>query len=285
MSNETRKAGDDEDEGQSMSSSVEVATDPTTAFEVFTQEVNCWWLQGPINFHDSSQTYEKRIEPEVGGRILEVRNLETGEGLELGRITIWEPGTRLAWDSSIDDVSTIVLFEPSANGTKVTVTARIPNGGANNGGTSWVGVTPLWFDRWIKLRDESDHKPMVMARLALAVNYENPVKAAKWLVDTFEFVPAGRIPDDEAESMGWIEFHIGNASLIVLGSAGGSRGDLVSHTPWVFVDDLDCQFELAKSKGAVIVQEIQTHGARTFVSADLEGNQWTFAQASPAMLQ
>ena len=45
----------------SISSSVDVAVDAATAFKVFTEEINCWWLQGPINFHDGTQAYEKRI--------------------------------------------------------------------------------------------------------------------------------------------------------------------------------------------------------------------------------
>ena len=70
-------------EPNSISSSVDVAVDPATAFKVFTEEVNCWWLQGPINFHDSTRAYEMRIEPRLGGRVLEVYDLDTCDGLEL----------------------------------------------------------------------------------------------------------------------------------------------------------------------------------------------------------
>ena len=109
----------------SISSSVDVAVDPATAFKVFTEEVNCWWLQGPINFHDSTRAYEMRIEPRLGGRVLEVYDLDTCDGLELATITQWEPGARLAWKSVIDDVDTEVLFEPIGTGTRVTVVATI----------------------------------------------------------------------------------------------------------------------------------------------------------------
>ncbi len=62
----------------------------------------------------------QRCEPGVGGRIVEVYDEATGEGLELARITIWEPGARLTWKSSMDDVEIEVRFAPTANGTQVT---------------------------------------------------------------------------------------------------------------------------------------------------------------------
>ena len=81
----------------SVTSSVEVATDPHTAFSVFTEELDCWWIQGPINFFDAARAYSVRIEPGVGGRIIEVYDGDTGEGLEVARITVWDPPARLAW--------------------------------------------------------------------------------------------------------------------------------------------------------------------------------------------
>ena len=57
----------------------------------------------------------------------------------------------------------------------------------------------------------------------------------------------------------------------------------VTHTPWVFVDDLDAHFAHARASGARIVHEIWEHGARAYEVADLEGHHWTFAQAAPLM--
>src|SRR5579864_3974230 len=101
----------------SVSSAVEVAVDPETAFTAFTEELDLWWVRGPINHHAAGRALAMRCEPGVGGRLLEVYNDTTGEALELARITAWEPGKRLAWTSSIDDVRTEVQFEPSAAGT------------------------------------------------------------------------------------------------------------------------------------------------------------------------
>jgi hypothetical protein len=103
-------------EVQAVSSEVDVAVDPTTAFVAFTEEMDLWWRRGPINFYDSGRAVARRCEPGVGGRLLEVYDEATGDALELGRITVWEPGVRLAWQSALDDVAVEVSFEPAAAG-------------------------------------------------------------------------------------------------------------------------------------------------------------------------
>ncbi|MEM7097905.1 MAG: VOC family protein [Pseudomonadota bacterium] len=263
----------------SISSSVDVPTDPETAFKIFTEEVNCWWLQGPINFHDATRTYEMRIEPKLGGRVYEVHDLDNCEGYELATITHWEPGVRLAWVSSIDDVSTQIRFEPVQSGTRVTVVATI--NGDDRGSTSWVRVTPTWLARWFERRDGTPREPVGMAKLALAVHYPDPVVAAHWLKDTFALSPSSDIPEEYTEHT-WIEFQIGNAVIILFKQEGETAG--VTHTPWVFVDDLDQQYQQLKRHHAEITEEPVHHGARWFSAKDLAGHQWTFAQAGPRML-
>lgn len=269
---------------RSVQSSVEVSVDPTTAFSVFTEEIHCWWIQGPINFFDSSRAYGKRIEPGAGGRIVEVYDQGSGDGLELARITVWEPGARLAWQSSIDDVEIDVRFDASDGGTLVRVEATIPEGGVDRGGTAWVRMTPVWLEKWVVRRDQVPHEPLRLARLAVGVHYTKPATAARWLRDVFGFEPAADIPDVDPEpDHTWIEFHIGNSSLMVFSRAGDLGEDApVTHTPWVFVDDLDAHYAHAKAHGAS-VQDIWQHGARAYEATDLEGNRWTFAQASPLM--
>jgi uncharacterized glyoxalase superfamily protein PhnB len=266
----------------SVSTSVEVAVDPATAFQVFTEELDCWWIQGPINFYDSSRAYNKRMEPGVGGRIIEVYDEGTGEGLELARLTVWEPGRRVGWQSSLDDVAIDVRFEGTKTGTVVRVEATIPAGGKDVGGTSWLRMTPVWLGAWIEKRDRLPHEPMRMARLAVGVHYAEPAKAARWLHEVFDLEPAGNLPDDESDpEHTWIEFHVGNCSLMVFGRDGERDGGAPTHTPWVFVDDLDQHYAQTKERGATITEEIWEHGARAYGATDLEGNHWTFAQASP----
>jgi hypothetical protein len=96
-----------------VSSEVEVAVDPDTAFAAFTEELDLWWVRGPINHFAGGRAMAVRCEPGVGGRLLEVYE---DDALELGRITAWEPGKRLAWRSSVDDVNIDVSFASAGSG-------------------------------------------------------------------------------------------------------------------------------------------------------------------------
>ena len=96
---------EEETPARTVSSQVTVPVDPATAFSVFTEEINLWWVRGPVNFYDATRAVAMRCEPGVGGRLLEVYDDEAGEALELGRITTWQPGELVGWQSSVDDVS------------------------------------------------------------------------------------------------------------------------------------------------------------------------------------
>ena len=275
-------------ERQSRSSAVEVAADPLTAFTVFTDELDLWWVRGPINAYDSGRLVEMRCEPGVGGRILEVYDAESGQGLELARITVWEPGSRLAWESSLDDVAIEVLFEASATGTIVRLEATVAEGGEDRGGSSFVRVTPPWLGAWMTRRDTAPREAHDLARLALTLHYERPAAAARWLAETFGFESAGPLPEgedplvDEEYGFPWIEFHVGNASLMIEPLAGPPADQTqATHEPWVFVDDLEAHLARTRGKGATIVQEIERTGFTSYVALDIEGRRWRFAQARP----
>jgi uncharacterized glyoxalase superfamily protein PhnB len=277
-----------------VSSEVEVAIDPGTAFQVFTEEIDLWWLRGPINhWSDGGRVVEVRCEPGVGGRILEVLDAPmAGEVLELARITHWEHGKRLAWSSPLDDVQTEVSFDATGTGTLVTVEHVIPAGGTDAGGTAWSRVVPRWFGSWCARREATPHTQVDIARLSLGVYYERPAAAARWLADVFGFEPAMDLPEGTdplpAGEHGdpWIEFRIGNAVLNVFALHGQRRPDdaVRTHVPWVYVDDLHGHLERAKAGGATIVEEIHPYpGSTVYVADDLEGNRWTFSQARPTM--
>jgi uncharacterized glyoxalase superfamily protein PhnB len=268
---------------QSVSSRVEVAVDAQTAFRAFTEEMDLWWVRGPVNFYDAARAVGRVCEPGVGGRLLEVYE---DDALEVARITAWEPGVRVAWSSAMDDVSTEVTFAAvDGGGTLVVVTATIPDGGHDRGGTAYVRVVPPWFGAWCARRDGAPRAAAAAetARLALAISYPKPATAARWLADAFGLVPTNPLPDSD-EAPGWIEFHVGNCSLMVFGpgeGAGESAG--ATHVPWVFVDDLDAHYAHAVSRGAVIVEGIHQHGYRAYVARDPDGYTWTIAQARPGM--
>ena len=274
-----------------VSSVVDVAVDPATAFKAFTEEMDLWWQRGPINFwSDGGRVVEVRCEPGVGGRIIEVLDDRTATHvLERARITRWEPDTLLAWSSSLDDVETEVRFEPIPGGTRVTVEHTVPPGG-DKGGTAWSRVVPKWFGTWCADRDRVPHEQIDIARLSLGISYARPAAAARWLADVFGFVPASDLPagpdplPHSAYGHPWIEFRVGNAVLIVFALDGERSGEVPTHVPWVYVDDLEAHFAHAKGRGATIVEEIHPYpGSSVYVADDLEGNRWTFLQARPTM--
>jgi uncharacterized glyoxalase superfamily protein PhnB len=275
-------------EVRSRSSEVEVPADPLTAFTAFTDELDLWWVRGPINAYDSGRLVEMRCEPGVGGRILEVYDAESGEGLELARITTWEPGKRLGWKSSLDDVTIDVRFEPTDTGTIVRLEATVSQGGEDRGGSSFVAVTPPWFGAWMTTRNTARHDLHDRARIGLSLHYARPAASTRWLAEVFGFESPNPLPEsddplsDDEYGFPWIEFHVGNASLIIEPLAGAPvDGASVTHVPWVFVDDLEIHLAHAREKGATIVQDIESHGFTSYVALDLEGRRWRFAQARP----
>ena len=275
-------------DGRSRSSTVEVAADPLTAFTAFTDELDLWWVRGPINAYDTGRLVEMRCEPGVGGRIMEVYDAESGEGLELALITVWEPGRRLAWKSSLDDVTIDVRFDPTATGTVVRLEATVSEGGEDRGGSSFVAVTPSWFGAWMDMRDTAPREAHDLARVALTLHYARPAAAARWLADAFGFESPSTLPEgedplsDDAYGFPWIEFHVGNTSLMIEPLAGPPVDHTqVTHVPWVFVDDLEAHLSRARENGATIVQDIESHGFTSYVAHDLEGRRWRFAQARP----
>ncbi len=267
---------------RTVSSEVTVDVDPQTAFSVFTEEIDLWWVRGPINFFDSARAIGMRCEPGVGGRLLELYREDASDPLELGRITTWMPGEVLAWDSAVDDVTVEVRFEPVATGTRVTVTATIPAGGIDQGGTAWVRVVPRWLGAWCARRDTASHLPPETDRLGLAIYYAKPKAASRWLTDAFGFEPADEFSDDDDEHS-WIEFRVGHCSVMLFPLGADRASQPATHVPWVFVDDLDAHLAHARSRSATILSGIRQHGYRAYEAADLEGNRWTFAQARPTM--
>ena len=102
---------------------VVVDASPEDAFHALTEEIGLWWRRGTPYWNDAEKGLTVRIEPGVGGRFIEVYDLETGAGFEVGRVTAWEPGRRLAmawtqvgWpEGAATDLA--VTFEPTGDGT------------------------------------------------------------------------------------------------------------------------------------------------------------------------
>ncbi len=106
-----------------------VAVDPAAAFDVFTTEIDAWWRRGPKFRPGGGRSGALRFEPGVGGRLLETYG-DGGEDVELGRVSVWEPGARLVFafraqsfaPGQVTEVE--IRFEPELDGTRVTLEHR-----------------------------------------------------------------------------------------------------------------------------------------------------------------
>jgi uncharacterized glyoxalase superfamily protein PhnB len=253
---------------RSATAAVEVAADPARAFAAFTEEIDSWWVRGAINFFDAARAIEMRIEPGEGGRVLEIYE---GDALELGRITTWEPGSRLAYKSSVDDSEVDVRFEAVEGGTRVQVTQTLVPGGEKM--FDFWPRTLKWFASWF-----GKGRPKEIAPFSIALYYEKPVEAAHWLQRVFQLRSWTDIL--ETGEGAWIELHHGNVAILLFAFEGEHEGPFTD-MPWVYVRDLDAHFEHVRSQGATIVSEIHQRGYRAYEAEDLEGRRWTFAQARP----
>jgi uncharacterized protein YndB with AHSA1/START domain len=114
----------------SVTATTVVAVDPATAFEVFTDEVDLWWGQGPrFRFrHDDSGTL--RFDGGADGRLVEVFDEAAKDVYEVGRVRVWEPAKRLVFEFRAqafepgESTEVEVRFERVAGGTRVTVEHR-----------------------------------------------------------------------------------------------------------------------------------------------------------------
>ena len=108
--------------------SLRVGAVPERAFEVFVCEIGVWWRPNALFRFRSPPAGVVAFEPGLDGRFTETS--ADGEVFEIGRITVWEPGVRLAFtwrQASFAPGQTTeveVRFEPVGNETRVTVEHR-----------------------------------------------------------------------------------------------------------------------------------------------------------------
>lgn len=104
---------------------VVVNASPDEAFRIFTDEIGIWWRTNTRYWNDVERGLSVRVEPGIGGRFIEVYDLESDVGFEVGRVTAWEPGRRLAltwtqvgWpEGTSTDLE--ITFQPVDDGTLV----------------------------------------------------------------------------------------------------------------------------------------------------------------------
>ncbi len=108
--------------------SLRVKATPEQAFDVFTQEIGAWWRPNGLFQITPRGDGALRFEPGEDGRL--VTDLPNGKSFEIGRITTWAPGERLAFTwrqgTFAADQTTFVevRFESVGDETRVTVEHR-----------------------------------------------------------------------------------------------------------------------------------------------------------------
>lgn len=112
---------------RSARASVEVPVGPATAFRVFTEQIGRWWVPGPINYFDADRAVAMRVEPGLGGRVLE--EYADGPPLVIAEIIDWAPGERLVYRGVVDDSQTEIIFTSVGAATRVDVHQYLRPGG------------------------------------------------------------------------------------------------------------------------------------------------------------
>ena len=113
--------------------------------------------------------------------------------------------------------------------------------------------------------------------------YEDVAATLDWLASTFGFRERMRLPGPDGK-ITHAEMELADG-LIMIGCPGPDyqnpkRLGHVTHSVYVYVDDVDKHFERSKGAGATILDELedQFYGDRRYGVEDLEGHHWYFAQ-------
>lgn len=110
---------------------VRVVAPPAVAFDLFTREIDAWWRRGPKFRHAIGDTARITIEPRLDGAVFETwHDGVDSRRFELGRVTAWEPPSRLAFTwrnatfTAFESTAVEVTFAAVGTGTLVTVRHR-----------------------------------------------------------------------------------------------------------------------------------------------------------------
>jgi uncharacterized protein YndB with AHSA1/START domain len=108
--------------------SLRVKATPQEAFDVFTQEIGVWWRPNELFQLTPRGDGVLRFDGGENGRLL--TTLANGTEFEIGRVTAWAPGERLAftWRQAtfaLDQATHVeVTFEEIGDETRITVEHR-----------------------------------------------------------------------------------------------------------------------------------------------------------------
>jgi uncharacterized protein YndB with AHSA1/START domain len=167
--------------GDTARASVSVAVEPALAFEIFTRDIDRWWLRGVKFRHAGRQRGFICMESGVGGRLFESVDGHEAAALadagqtrpyviEVGQVSVWDPPQRLvfSWRNANyapgEHTEVEVGFTATARGTLVTVTHRglaslRPDHPARHGleSEAFIRMTGLWWgEQMSSLREFSN---------------------------------------------------------------------------------------------------------------------------------
>ena len=124
--------------------------------------------------------------------------------------------------------------------------------------------------------------PENMSRITPYLYYQDVAGALDWLARAFGFTERMRMPGPDGSVM-HAEMESADG-VIMMGCLSAdyrnpSALGQVTQGLYVFVDDVDKHFQLAKESGATILNEPedQFYGDRRYTAEDPEGHQWFFA--------
>ncbi|MGW0203498.1 SRPBCC domain-containing protein [Nonomuraea sp. NPDC003201] len=106
----------------SVQASVTVPVDPATAFRIFTDEIDSWYVRGRHSWVDPARAVAIRFED---GFLRELWS--DGGHVDTGRILAWEPPCRLVWADLLNEGGRMeieVAFSPVEGGTEVLLEHR-----------------------------------------------------------------------------------------------------------------------------------------------------------------
>jgi uncharacterized glyoxalase superfamily protein PhnB len=131
-----------------------------------------------------------------------------------------------------------------------------------------------------------------VATIIPTLRYNDAAAAVEWLCRAFGFEQHLVVPGEDG-TVTHAELTFGNG-MIMLGSVRDNafgklqqppskKGDVVTQSPYIVVDEVDQHYETAIAAGAEIVMEIQDqdYGGRDYSCRDPEGYLWNFGTYDP----
>ncbi len=105
--------------------SIDIAVDPSTAFTVFTRDIDLWWRKDKQYRFNWRKQGVMQLDPKLGGVVEE--RYDDGSAFVLGKILEWAPPSKLVfeWRSpnyQPGQVTTVaVMFDAIDTGTRATI--------------------------------------------------------------------------------------------------------------------------------------------------------------------